>query len=167
MTNHKSIQELLEQLFAADMRHLNKTINTLCAKNKAIKGGMIDGFIYSGIRYLPTAGNIIVADRGEAMPTLDRSLYPEMEAHLADKKNIEAERTNIAQMLYRLLKPCKSPQEIRDALPECLVGYLAECKSLPRLREAAYTFAGDERAQRQYEKLLPKIEAYSVAQLIL
>jgi hypothetical protein len=166
MVTYKFLGGLIERLFEADMRRLNGIIITLNAENKKLKRLQTDGFIHDGIRYIPQIDTVILVNRGEAMPTLDVSLHPRMEDYLKDLKGVLNEKPAILQMLARLLHPCLNHQDTRDALPECLVNFIPAYKSIPRTREPAYTIQDDERTLRQYTKLLPKIEAYSVGQLL-
>ncbi len=166
MITHKFIWDLMDKLFEADKHRLERTVTKLCERNKQLKKDGFDGFMFSGRRYYPHTGHIIVIDRTQAMPTLDLSLHPEMMAHLRDQKAYDDERTVISQMLFQLLKPCKTNQDLRDALPECLVGFVPTLKGIRRQEEPAYTLRENDRAKRQYEKLLPKIEACSVGNLI-
>jgi hypothetical protein len=166
MELHKYIWAITAKLFEADERRLTKTIDSLCRENKSIRRNSIDGFIFYGKKYIPSSGNIIIPDRGESMPVLDPSLHERMNFYLADRRGVDNEKTAISQMLFRLLTSCRDRQDFRDALPECLVGYDPNLRGLNRQRNAAWTLENDPRGKRQYEKLLPQIEAYSVAQLI-
>jgi len=80
---------------------------------------------------------------------------------------VDLEKQLIKQSLSHLLIPCRSEQDIRDALPDCLSALMPRSiQALPRTNEEAWTIRNDERALRQYRKALPRIEFYSAARLI-
>ena len=166
LLKYKFIKALTTKLFEPDRRRLGVGIAEIIARNKQIKNITLDTFIYSVRRYQPLTGSILVPAKGEAMPTLDKSLQAAMMAYLDDERAVEIEELEISQMLYRLIRDCNQAKDYRDALPECLVGCVPEFKNYSRGKAAAYTLEGCERDKRQYQKLLPKIEAYSVAGFI-
>jgi hypothetical protein len=107
------------------------------------------------------------ADKGPIpMKPLHASLFGEMDTLLAGQATIQMDQSFISQTLFKLLYPCESNQDMRDALPECLVSLIDELHPLPRQREPAYTIAGDQRALRQYEKMLPQIELYVAMKML-
>jgi hypothetical protein len=166
LSTHKLITALTGQLFEAEDRRLNGVIVRLNQENKQLTGSRIDGFLYLGQLYMPTGVNTTVADRHQAKTALHKSLIEPMERHLKDRKAVADERRIISQMLLTLLSPCRTAQDIRDTLPECLVNCVSGLVSQPRTREAAYTIQDNPRAMRQYEKLLPKMEVYSAARFL-
>lgn len=162
----KLIDGLVQKLFEAEQRRLDAGINELNALNKQVRNSKVDGFIYGGVFYRPTSGALTLASPGQAKPTLHYSLCPQMDAWIADWQTIRDDKALISQMFFRLLKPCKDLRDIRNALPECIVGLVQELKQHPRADEEGWTLRGDERAMRQFHKLLPKIEAYSATRLL-
>lgn len=71
----------------------------------------------------------------------------------AGKLLLEVHMVN--QMVFRLVQGCKTYQDVRDALPECLIAMdkQGHLKSLQRTRKAAFTLDNDAMALRQYEKI--------------
>jgi hypothetical protein len=162
----KFLMLLLKSLFKAEERRLNSIIVSLNARHKELYGINLDGFIYRGEKFIPKLETITIAGKGQPTKVLHHALNDDMEEFLRDLTNVKTHENSIKQVLFGLLVPCKSPQDMRDALPECLVGLIPELQAIPRTREPAYTIAHDERAVRQYEKALPKIEMYSISRLL-
>lgn len=167
MSVHPIIAAISAKLFEAEERRLNGVIIELNRRNKRAheKSITVDGFLHQGRYYLPRNVSVTVAGKGESKTPLHLSLYDDMERHLEDRRLVEEERKFISQVLYRLLRDCKTQQEIRDALPECLTN-LAGLTHLNRQQEPAWTLREDPRALRQYEEILPKMEVYCAARLI-
>jgi hypothetical protein len=160
------IRVLLEKLFEAEKRRLANVINELNTSNKRLKNIKVDGFLYGGTFYLPSGVSIVVAGVTQAKAMLHPALSREMDVWVQDQKNIHSDQDLIRQMLFRLLKPCRSDRENRNALPECLVCLVSDLAKHPRSDSAGYTLRGDERASRQFDKLLSKMEVYSAARLL-
>lgn len=160
------INELLTKLFEPERRRLQSRIGELNNANQALKGSNIDGFIYAGEYYRPSKGNLTVAGPGQAKPSLHFSLNDRMVEWLADRKACTDDESLIKQTLFKLLKPCETDAHIRNALPECLVSLVQGLINHPRTDEPGWTLRGDERGMRQFNKILPKLEAYSVARLL-
>ena len=76
------------------------------------------------------------------------------------QKLVATEKQFITQILFKLVQTCNSVQEMRDALPECLVIFEPYMAKLTRTRKPAWTIEHVERDMKQYLKLMPKIESY-------
>jgi hypothetical protein len=161
-----TIQTLVAKLFEAEKRRLNQIIVTLNQQNKLLKEAQADGFMFGGQFYLPTTGSLMVAGPGQAKTFLHKNLHEPMDLYLKDHKLTKDDEFYISQTLVKLLIPCRSLQDIRDALPECLVACLPELAKLSRRNEPGFTIQEDERALRQYEKILPKMQVYSAARML-
>jgi len=160
---HNTIKEITADLFTAEERRLSKVREHLIAANREqYPNRPHDGFTYKGKPYDPP--NLISGKRVRV--PLHPSLYDRMDNFLADESQIWTDRHQISQMLFSVLKSCESLQDIRDALPECLVGSLRYLRGLVRQRPPAYTLNTNPRILRQFEKLLPRIEFYSTARLL-
>lgn len=160
------IDALVKKLFEAERRRLASIITALNSRNKTLKGMTTDGFLFGGTYFLPSNVSKVVVGAGQAKPSLHFSLVPEMNAWVHDAKFVNDDQDLIRQMLFRLLKSCRNLGEVRNALPECLVGLSDVLKQYPRADEEGFTLRGDERAERQFKKLLPKMEIYSAARLM-
>lgn len=166
MSLFKLIEQMMVRLFEAEERRINNVVIDLNQQNKRLRDMKVDGFIYSGQFFMPQGVNTIVTGPGIAKKTLHFSLNDPMEALLRDKKQIKDDRDQVKQTVFKLLKPCQSDRDVRNALPECLVDCVPGLAQHPRLQEPAWTIRHDERAMRQYEKILPQMEVYSAARLI-
>lgn len=166
MSHHKLIDTITAQLFKAEERRLDTALHKINRANREA-GAATDGFFYNGQFYRPLTGQLLVAGKGHPKAMLHPSLHGPMDGFLADKKRVEDERKFTYQTLMNLLTPCKCEQDIRSTLPECLKSFLPEeIATLERHTTAAFTIENNPRALRQYEKILPTIEAYSVSQLL-
>lgn len=159
--------EIVKHLFLAELVRLDGVLNGIIDKNDRING--VDasaGFLYQGEFYQrsnstrePTIGERLV---------LNPALWSLMDNYLKACSRLTMDVHLINQTVYRLVRGCMSYQDVRDALPECLVAQdqTGKYKGLARTREAAWTIAGDERAIYQYEKVLPSIEYYAATHII-
>lgn len=163
---HKFIDQLMSLLFASENRRLTSWIDKLCEQNQEARGDKPVGFLFNGVFYRPSniRGHIPVKR------SLHLSLAPQMESYLKDKALLDEDKAFISQTVFALLGPCTSDQDIRDTLPECLIQVLSAGGSsigrLERTRPAGFTLTGNERAWRQYQKVLPKMEEYTATRLI-
>jgi hypothetical protein len=163
------IQHIIKTIFASEDRRLTSWIDRMCKRNQEAyriesKGQMVpvQGFIFNGAFYRPSDITGPISGRR----ALHGSLWSEMESLEKDKKLTDSDKGFIQQTLYALLDPCKTDQDIRDALPECLVSTLPQLNRYERTRSPAFTIEGNPRALRQYLKILPTIEDYAAARLI-
>jgi hypothetical protein len=164
LTNaHEVIQRIARSLFSAEERRLEKVKDQLVASNKeCFPDRPHDGFTYKGVPYDPS--NLTKGARTRV--SLHLSLSDQMDEYLEDKEKVWTDRHYISQMLFTLLHPCDSAQDIRDALPNCIVDTLDDIKQLRRVREAAYTIQDNKMNHRQYLKILPRMEFYATARLL-
>lgn len=166
MSHHQLIQSLTERLFLAEGRRHEDTIRAINKANREATGAKFDGLMFEGKFYRPVTGRITLAGPGTPRTPLHPSLQREMQAYVDGLKVTAEEKKFVEQTLMNLLKPCQIPEDIRSALPECLVSFVPELAGLPRHSPAAYTIQDNPRALRQYEAILPKMEIYSVTQLL-
>lgn len=155
------IKHITSKLFEHEIVRLNNLILKLHNKNQELHGPH-DAYTYEGYvyRYNDLRGNL-------KTKFLDYQLHSEMDLFLKDNKLISDDKQEISQILMKLLESCNFYQDYRDALPECIIDTLPnEMRNLSRIMPEAYTIASDNRATRQYEKVLPKIQMYSAMRLI-
>ena len=157
------IQTLSKELFQAEERRHQRSIDQLFQHNRELTPSHGDGFTFAGQVYrpshAPTWGKLFYSG-------LDVKLTSEMMEFLKDKRTIDTERKLMEQTFFHLLHPCTYHQDCRDALPDCLQDVLPDLQLLSRTRPEAYTLRGNERAMRQYEKILPRMQFYSAVRLI-
>lgn len=168
INSHEWIDAIVNQLFAAEDRRIDKMIEELNRKNSDIKKKVFFGFMHLGQRFVPKVhSQNRAATWRQPLPTLAFALNDEANAFLADVKKVRLDEEQIRQILFKLLYPAKTLQDVRDALPECLVPLAPHVSKMKRQdNEPAWTIRNDERALRQYKKILPKIEMYAMSRLI-
>lgn len=159
------ITEIQNYLFVAEYRRLDRWVSSLIRDNQEAYGDPgLQGFVHEGVVYKPSdlqLGTSLIKRRG-----LHPSLNDPMAAYLRDLKVLNDDKAYIRQSLFRILDGCTSNQEVRDALPNCLADSLECIKGLSRQGEEAFTIRDDERAIRQYQKVLPRIELYVTTRML-
>jgi hypothetical protein len=93
-------------------------------------------------------------------------LVPRINQLLHINKMINFDMQMVGQSLTKLISPCLNPQDVRDALPECVINLLTYYAWPTRTKPPAWPIQGNERDLRQYEKALVKIESYCAMRLI-
>jgi len=93
------------------------------------------------------------------------NIIAELLAHILRKKKMDEDKKAISQILGLLLIHCFTLQDIRDALPECIVRIIVR-RDIPRTRPEAWCIQDNERAMRSYQQILPRIEFYMASQLL-
>lgn len=162
LTNSMKVVKLL---FEGEIRRLDCLMEELVQSNdRLLTVQPSAGFMFLGKFYKRSTAKVapMHGERHMLHPTL---LEP-MQEYLQATSKFMMDAHKINQMCYRLVKNLSTSQDIRDALPECLIGLSDEAMQLPRTREAAFTIIGDERATRQYEAVLPLIEFYAATRLL-
>jgi len=146
---------LTEKLFQPEIRHFHNQIDGLIEENDRLLGQRSDGFHYRGKNYGRGGMRVV------RTPSLDLQLAPKMSKLLAFQKSVEHDRHMIRQVIFKLLEPCQSLQQIRDALPESLVSLDPLLASHQREQEPGWPLKDRPRDLRQFEKFVEKIETYS------
>ena len=157
------IKHLLSELFVAEKRRLDKAVADLIRKNNEVCGVQAAGFLHYG-EYYTAEGFQTMAANGKV--TLHDSLTDQIDWHIKDAKIVADDERLIGQIVFKLINPCETLQDMRDSLPDCLATIIPALAQLPRHNEQGWSLRQDARASRQFEKLLPKIEMYSAARLL-
>jgi len=164
------IDAIIKRLFSAEDRRLDGVVEELNRKNSALKGKQLFGFMHMGQRYVPScykAQQIALARSRQPLPTLSFELQAEARNLVSDFNKIDLDKSQIQQLLFKLLYQANTLQQIRDALPECLSPLVPEVSKLRRQTDDPTWFIrNDARALKQYKKLLPKIEMYAMSRMI-
>lgn len=159
---HKLVDHLIDKLFSSDNARLAGWIDTLIKRNQEARSISHNTFLYDGKQYRLSSLVGLVTDN----PTLHPTVLGAMHEYLSDEKIVSSEKSFVRQAIVRVIEPCESQQDIRDALPDCLVACIPELMQLSRTRPEAYTIAHDARATRQFSKMLPDIQSYAATRLI-
>lgn len=155
------VNTITSRLFSIDRKRVEKLTEELNTKNCLVRGETAPGFIYMGKSYI--VGR--VASR-QPLPTLSLHLLKEGEEFLRIANTLNHDEERVRQLLVQLLYGFETVQDVRDLLPETLVVMFPDLKKLPRTREPAWTLMGKPSSMREYQKLLPKIEMYSISKLL-
>lgn len=168
LNSHQWIEAISQRLFAAEDRRINLMVEELNRKNSEIKKKVLFGFMHLGQRYVPEQYRVHnAALKRQPMPTLAFELLAEANSFTTDIKKVQLDKDQIRQVLFKLLYPATTLQEIRDSLPECLVPLVPELSRMGRQNDDPTWFIrDDERAMKQYRKILPKIEMYAMSRMI-
>ena len=158
------VEYALGCLFLAESKRIDKAITDLCQKNANLTGNHCFGFMYQARRFIPVM-NMDSLRKTKQLPTLHIKLADDVIAFHSDLMRLERDKNQIKQIFFLLLKDCTNEQDVRNCLPECVVS-LTEYKNLypKRLYDGTQRLAPSIR--QDYEKVLPKIEMYSVSYLL-
>lgn len=159
--------EIVKHLFMAELKRLDMVLNGIIDKNDHIHGVPVSaGFMYQG-EFFQRSNASRPPTYGERL-ALNPDLWGEMDKYHRATSRLIAEVHLVNQTVYRLVRGCMTYQDVRDALPECLVvqDQSGNYKGLPRTRPAAWTIEPNSMAWNQYEKVLPSIEYYAAAHLL-
>lgn len=159
---HKLVDALIDKLFSSDNARLAGWIDTLVKRNQEAKSIVDNTFLHAGKQYrMSTLVGFVPIN-----PTLHPTLLGYMTDYMSDEKIVDDEKSFVRQAIVRVIEPCETQQDIRDALPDCLVACIPDLMQLSRIRPEAYTIAHDARAIRQFNKMLPDIQSYAATRLI-
>jgi hypothetical protein len=95
--------------------------------------------------------------------SLPESCWEDMEKFLLDKEQLDWDSKAFWQIMFSLISPCTSLQDVRDALPDFVAELVPELSVLPRTQPEAFTLS-EPRVVRQYQKLREKMEFYATVQ---
>jgi hypothetical protein len=158
----KTINGLLKILFEREEVHLSNQEKAMIIRNTEA-GGSPDGFRHLGVIYSPLEGYARPRGTYNMLPI---SLIPDIDQLVADRALLALDKDRIRQALTLVLRDCKSIQDHRDALPNCMKDFILGANSLERTRPEAFTLEGNPRSYAQYVKLREKIEFYTAARLL-
>lgn len=160
---HEIIDDIVKVLFEPDARRIAAWIDRIIKKNEECLGkDNVHCFLYNGDFYRQSN----VRGHIQYRPALDYSLWDEMDRLLKDQKQIDLDRSFCKQALVMLLERCMTIQEVRDALPDCVAETMPQLQGIERRFEPLWSIKTNPRAMRQVEKIMPKLEMYSVARML-
>lgn len=165
VNSHVIMKQLKQLLFGAEERRIQDWIDKLAEANNRIHGVWEYGygFLHEGSAFKPSW----ISPTGPwQKKALHADLHEEMRAFVRDLGTVVDDQSFVSQVLFNLLGQCHSINDIRDTMPECIVALVPEWNSIPRNRDPAFTIRMNQRAYRQYERILPKIHLYATAKLI-
>lgn len=137
---YRFIETIMKILMLPDVTHIAKIIDSLVDRNNQLCGVANNGFTL-GKTYFQKGGKIteMLVWEPDCHPTLMKEAS-QVRYHWI---KMEDDRKYLTFVLRELLASCASEQEVRDALPDCLVQFIPSLNCLPRNREAGYTLNAD------------------------
>ena len=159
---HVLVDHIISVLFLSDKNRITEWIDRIVVMNQEANKCSDNAFSYMGRFY--RASHVIgpISRRQE----LHSSLTGQVDMLLRDQKIIDDQKAFIRQAIVQLLDPCYSVQDLRDALPDCLVSCVPTLSGFQRTRAEAYTIEDNPRAMKQYKQMLPNIQTYAAIRLI-
>lgn len=165
LDNLTNAMGIIKLLFDGEIRRLTKMLDEIVTSNDRIRQSAPSaGFLFNGKFH--KRSNASRAPLAGERQTLDEQLWDQMAEYLRDTAAIMIDIQMVNQMAHRLVGPCQTMQDLRDALPDCLVALSDEIQALERTRPEAFTIAEDERGMRQFQKIKPLMEMYSGTRLL-
>ena len=162
----KILDFLVETLTQGESRRLAAELLDLDRQNREITRSGHEGFMFMGDEFVPPNARTL-RSKGVPAVMLDSSLHARMSAFIADRTTLKNDRHQIKQVLFKLSWQATTAQEVRDALPECVVRLSPETfHNLNRCMNEGFLTRTDERATAQYLKVKPKIEYYAATRLL-
>jgi hypothetical protein len=156
------IQEVNKILFEHEIKRLRNHELELVRENANL-GGSSDGFRYNGKVFTQQETKLI--SRGKfTVPNVE--MLPAVKLYLEDSNLIDYDKLRVNQAMTLVLKDTKSTQDVRDALPECLVQLLPSYRQYQRTRPEAFTLSENPRSYNQYMNLREKIEFYVASKML-
>lgn len=155
------IQEILNNLFAPDMRRLIKARQDAAGKANTFMTEKPDGYRYMGTVFINNS-----PVRGQKLTAPPIEIIPEMDACLADEKKVNDDRKRLQQGLAILLSFAENYQDVGDALPDFMKDTCAGLQNFTRTREEGYSLLGDARGKRQYEKISQLMKFYHISRIL-
>lgn len=154
---------LMDTMFAPEARRLAARLDDIVNQQEEVKpsGGKLC-FRYGGAVYRHSRAAVL-----PNAPSLEWSLNGLMDQYLADVSRTGEDRGLISQTLFKCVHGWKDVQDFRNRLPESVVPLLSDgVQQLQRTVSFEEATCLKDRDQRQFLKILPKIEMYSTVRLI-
>lgn len=169
MSTASNADAIIKKLFEPEERRIQGIVDELFLANKAIKKqDQIYGFMHMGKRYLPTQFLAVKsAMHKQLLPSLAFELLEQANAFQADVSKVEADKAQIRQAIVLLIEQTNGGQELRDALPDCIVNLFPQLAQIRRLiQDFTWLIRSNPYAIASVEKALPKMEFYAATHLI-
>lgn len=159
---HILITALVAKIFEAEDRRLERDALSFVSENRALVPTAHDGFHFEGVLFTDLELKLQSKGvKGQVHPSLAQSVTD----HLKDKKKVAFDRVRVRQALAMVLEECRTAQDIRDTLPNCLTEVFDQTRHLSRINPEAFTIQNNPRKLRQYHKLKELIEFYMITRL--
>ena len=163
---HKLIDSIINKLFENDKEILDNQVVELTQNNNIKKNNTYMGFRHMGKTFI-SKGHVPFRNRGKQsiLPSLAFELTTAGTKIVQQANNLERDEKEIRQILFKLLDHCICKQNIRDSLPEPVVQLFPDIACMPRIVPVAHYMDKDKLTRNEFDRLLPKIEAYAISKL--
>lgn len=156
------IRWLVKKLLYPDREMVRKQIDELVGNNNLMLGTVNPGFSHENFWF--ERGGRIVPTLGRE-PHLHEQLHP-LAIGVADHwKRLEVDVEHIAQVFRQLTERCETWQDFRDALPDCVIQFESNLRTMERTRHESY-FQGKCATHFSYEMMLPRLHTYAAMHLL-
>lgn len=158
------LREIMENLFKFEDTHHSRVVKQMVEKNAEL-GGPSEGFLYGG-HFI----SVLEGPARHAASTIKKKGHPDLDeearSYLAIKKKRDRDYQKISQALGIMLRPCKTYQDLRDALPEVLVWCCDAVRGIPRIREEGWTLHDRPLIQVQFDEMEDDILYYLATKIV-
>lgn len=161
---HVYAKEIVDDLFRNEDVRQQKLLEQVIEKNTDL-GGPPEGFLHAGhffstltgpSRYAATTRKV----KGHPDVAEDAAYY------LRVKVKRDKDYQKIHQSLGTMVRPCKTFQDLRDAIPEILVPCAAFLNGIQRTRPQGYTVIDRPLVQHQFDLMVDDILYYLANHII-
>lgn len=156
------VNALIKQIFSYEVDHLAQVLKNLVLQNQSL-GGTMNAFIYNGSIYSVIDGRFL---RGLTVLPLHRSLLDEAESYTARKERVERDNRRAINSMSVVALKCTSRQDVRDVLPETLIGLVPELSQMERIRPEGFLLKHSPVLMKQYQDTLDLLLDYQANRLI-
>lgn len=161
-SNTAFIDSLIEAFFNHQQVRLNKILEDLVARNQLL-GGHEMGFYALG-RVFSLYGPI--KRKGQALGPAHHSLDDEVAALDQERLALDRDKLRLTQSLTVVATPCKSVEELRDALPESFAAHVPAFRGMNRTRPEGWVLDERPALKGQFERMAEIALRYEAYRLI-
>lgn len=152
---------LMSHLMNAQKTFQERHIQLLVDQNKELTGEG-KGFLFKGQFWSNEKTN-----PSEPKHIIHKSLYAEAQQMYDDVMQARKDKLSIERHLSMLLRPCRSLQDYRDALPDAFAEFLPQLRELSRTRPEAWHLEGQAFLIERHKRIMELINYYHASRLIL
>lgn len=150
------------KLFLRDAEILVQETKRLIAENTAL-GQHRHGFLFSGKFYTELPPK---AQKSAVKQYVHPSLVSAAKQLHEHHRTVEKDALRIRHGLSLVLAPCRTFQDVRDALPDFLRGEISELSSLPRTRPEAWAIINSPLLFHQYQQTSNLLSFYFLNRIL-
>ena len=139
----------------------NEEISRITKSNNEIVDKNYSGFLYDGYYYIDKKAQIITINK----ISLDPSLNDRMKSLVKTRDLIKTHRQKSRQIITKLLRHCHTIQDLRDALPDCLLPALPDLKHTERTREEGWPLLDGKHNEKEWDEIRPLISSLAISRM--